>query len=514
VEEDCSQKFKGLGLITGGRVAAMVRFGIREQAGIVGMAAIVLFGGIGIGANRAIAESTISPGSFPAPLPQIDQTQISPQLPQIEQNQTVSPTDQKQAAPQTNQKPTAQGQQDQAKPAKAPLPDKFPPNPLEITEPDPLIPYDYKDRPLTAQERKEITAAADRLALRGAAQLQQGDAVGAFASWNRELRLRRLVGPLTAEVRALGRVGDVAWRTNDLTELRYITLRLDDIWKLNKPSTNDSKPEQQQTQTGVSGLVPDRAQLWQELGLAYQLVRLPKSATQVYEELLAEARRRDNTYLLEATLISLGQVQMGWFDYAGATKTYQELLERSQARNDLFNEPIYLNQLAYIAEQAKQPEQAINYQEQLVSFYQRTSDPKPIPALKLKIADNYHRLKQLDQAEANYQLAYQLAQPQLQFAVAGDALRKLGDLYRENNRLEAALRMYSFLVLVEQQAYNTYGVMTAYDQLGQLYTQQKQYPQAIAAFQKGLEIARQLKNREDYFVSQIEKLGKGVGSGE
>ncbi len=486
----------------------MVRFGVGGQLKIVGMATLVLLGGIGAEANRAIAESTISPGSFPAPVPQIDQNQISPQLPQIEQNQTLPQIDQQQAAPQTDQKPTVQGQQDKTKPAKAPLPDKFPPNPLEITEPDPLLPYDYKDRPLTTQERKEITAAADRLALRGAAQFQQGDAIGAFESWNRELRLRRVAGPLAAEVRALGRVGDVAWRANNLTQLRYITLRLDDIWKLTKPSPNASKPDDRQTKIGESVSIPDRTQLWQELGLAYQLVRLPKSATQVYEELLTDARQRDNAYLLEATLIALGQVQMGWFDYAGATKTYEELLERSQARNDLFNEPIYLNQLAYITEQAKQPEQAINYQEQLVNFYQKTNNPQPIPALNIKIADNYRRLKRLEQAEANYQLAYQLAQTQLQFANAGDALRKLGDLYRENNRLEAALRMYSFLVIVEQQAYNTYGVMTAYDQLGQLYTQQKQYPEAIAAFQKGLEIARQLKNREDYFVSQIEKVSK------
>lgn len=453
----------------------MVRFGIRGQMRLVGIATIVLLGGMGVGAGRAIAQPPAVPD---------------------------------QAVPKPEQKPAAQSQPDAAKPRKAPLPDKFPPNPLEITEPDPLIPYDYKDRPLTAQERKELTAAADRLALRGAAQFQQGDAIGAFASWNRELRLRRLAGPLAAEVRALGRVGDVAWRANDLTQLRYITQRLDNIWTLTKPSPDGSKPNRPQTRMDELAAIPDRAQLWQELGLAYQLVRLPKVAAQVYEELLADARRRDDAYQLEVTLIALGQVQMGWFDYAGASKTYQELLERSQARNDAFNEPIYLNQLAYIAEQDKQPEQAINYQEQLVNFYQRLNDPKPIPALKVKVADNYRRLKRLDQAEANYQLAYQLAQPQLQFAVAGDALRKLGDLYRENNRLEAALRMYSFLVLVEQQAYNTYGLMTAYDQLGQLYTQQKQYPAAIAAFQRGLEIARQLKNREDYFVSQIEKVSK------
>lgn len=472
----------------------MVRFWVRGQAEIVGIALVAMLGGIGAGADRAIAQAPGSPESVSPSAPE--------SMPQTEQ----TPMLQSQPAPQTEQKPAAQGQSSQAKPNKAPLPDKFPPNPLEITEPDPLIPYDYKDRPLTTQERKELTAAADRLALRGAAQFQQGDAIGAFASWNRELRLRRLVGPLAAEVRALGRVGDVAWRANDITQLRYITQRLDEIWKLAQPASPSKRT--QSTGDWNAGSIPNRAQLWQELGLAYQLVRLPKSATQVYEALLADARQRDDSYQLEATLIALGQVQMGWFDYAGATKTYQELLERSQARNDQFNEPIYLNQLAYIAEQMKQPEQALNYQEQLINFYQRIPDPKPIPALKVKIADNYRLLKRLDQAEANYQLAYQLAQPQLQFAVAGDALRKLGDLYRENNRLEAALRMYSFLIFVEQQAYNTYGVMTAYDQLGQLYVQQKQYPEAIVAFQKGLEIARQLKDREDYFVSQIEKVNK------
>lgn len=458
------------------------------------MATVAMLGGIAVGVDRAIAQVPIAPES------------VSPLAPPTEQKPATQ--DQPDAAKPSEQKPAAQGQADKAKPRKAPLPDKFPPNPLEITEPDPLIPYDYKKRPLTTQERKELTAAADRLALRGATQLQQGDTVGAFASWNRELRLRRLAGPLAAEVRALGRVGDAAWRVNDITQLRYITQRLDDIWKLTKPVTAGSERDRPSTQADASVSIPDRAQLWQELGLAYQLVRLPKAATQVYEVLLADARQRNNAYQLEATLIALGQVQMGWFDYAGATKTYQELLERSQARKDLFNEPIYLNQLAYISEQAKQPEQAINYQEQLVSFYQRINDPKPIPALKIKVADNYRLLKRLDQAEANYQLAYQLAQPLLQFAHAGDALRKLGDLYRENDRLEAALRMYSFLVVVEQQAYNTYGVMTAYDQLGQLYAQQKQYPEAIVAFQKGLELARQLKNREDYFVSQIEKISK------
>ncbi|MCY7390810.1 MAG: tetratricopeptide repeat protein, partial [Leptolyngbyaceae cyanobacterium CAN_BIN12] len=130
------------------------------------------------------------------------------------------------------------------------------------------------------------------------------------------------------------------------------------------------------------------------------------------------------------------------------------------------------------------------------------------PALTLKIADNHRRLTQLDQAETNYQLAYKLAVPLLQFSNAAEALKKLADLYRANDRLDSALRMYAFLVDIEKQAYNTYGVMDAYDQMGQVHLLRKDYPAAIAAFQQALPLAQQLKFREDYFATRIQKASE------
>jgi hypothetical protein len=50
--------------------------------------------------------------------------------------------------------------------------------------------------------------------------------------------------------------------------------------------------------------------------------------------------------------------------------------------------------------------------------------------------------------------------------------------------------------------------MQAYDQIGQLYVERKDFPQALTAFKKGLELAQQLKHEEAYFTGQIQKVSK------
>jgi len=380
--------------------------------------------------------------------------------------------------------------------------DEFPPNPLELKTPDPLLP-DPK-RPLSGAERKALATAMDGLKAQGTAQFKAGDRLGAFDTWNRELRLRRALGAID-EVQALGRVGDIAWNETQTPQLRWITARLDAILVSLQP------PATPPTSTPVPPPIVDaanRSALLEALGLAYQQVRLPQAAVTAYQQVLGEAKQRSDAKKIQETLLALAQVHLSWFDYPKAAGAYQELLAIASAKKDRQNEAIYLNQLSFIYEQAKQPEPAIAYQQKLITLYQALNTPQPIPALKIKIADNYQLLSRPDQAELNYQAAYQLAQPLLQFAYASDALQKLGALYRANNRLDAALRVYDFLVGVEQQAYNYYGVMNAFDQLGQIYVARKAYPQAIAAFQRGLSVARQIKYREDYFTNQIQQISQ------
>lgn len=382
-------------------------------------------------------------------------------------------------------------------------PDEFPPNPLELREPDPLLPQGVPGRPLTAAEQKTLAAQLDQLNLQAQTQFRAGNKLQAFDTWNRELRLRRFLGPIP-EVQALGRVGDVAWQENQSPEVRWITQRLD---ALLLPLMPTAQPTSTIT-TPADRVGGDRRGLLQALGLAYQQVRQFSSAVQVYQQVLADARQRKDFQTVEATLITLGQLHLSGFDYPNAAEVYRELLANARATANQPNVIAYLTQLAYIHEQAKQPEPAIDYEQQLIDLYQTTNQPNLIPALKIKIADNYQTLAKYDLAEQNYQSAYQLSQPLLQFGIASDALQKLGALYLTNERSDAALRVYDYLVAVQQQAYNYYGVMDAYDQLGQIHLARREFPQALISFQRGLSIARQLKYREDYFTAQIQKINQ------
>lgn len=375
--------------------------------------------------------------------------------------------------------------------------DKFPPSPLELTAPDPLLPGGLQS-PLSKPERQKLSTALDDLNAQAIVKYRLGDIPNAFEIWNRELRLRRALGLLN-EVVALGRVGDSAWKQNQPNQVILITRRLQAI--------------QKQVQDPVSAKtnLAERPQVLQALGTAYQLVRSPGLAVSVYEQMLAEARQRQDAIEEVSLLNTIGQLHLSWFDYLKATATYQELLTLSQGKRDRAGEASYLNQLAYVYEQAKQPAQAVQYQQQLADLYQKNSQPELLPALKIRIADNYAASGQTNLAEQNYQEAFKLAQPVFQLAYAGDALRKLGGLYRSNDRLDAALQIYEYLAQVQQQAYDTYGLMESYDQIGQIHLSRNAYPQALTAFNQGLAVAKQLNYRTDYFTSQIQQMTQKTG---
>lgn len=377
-------------------------------------------------------------------------------------------------------------------------PDKFPPSPLEITTPDPLLPRLPKDKQsLTLQEQQKLEPALDALNQEAAAKLQAGDQVAAFEIWNRELRLRRFLGSL-AEVQALSRVGAIAWRQNDGQELQYITQRLQAI----------QKQAQSQKTTAQIDL-----ELWRSLGQAYQNVRSPKLALEVYDQVLLVVREQKNTTAVVENLKTIGELHLSWFDYPKAAPIYEELLSLATSQSERVNEVTYLKRLAYIYEQTKQPQQSLNVLNKLSEIYVNENNLTEIPELKLAIASNYESLAKEDpnlllEAFNNYQEAYTTAWQLKEYVRAGEALQKLIALYRSQGQTDEALQASQILVETETQAANFYGLMQAYDQIGQLYLERKEFPQALTAFQKGLEIAQQLKHEVAYFTGQIEKVSK------
>lgn len=378
-------------------------------------------------------------------------------------------------------------------------PDKFPPSPLEITTPDPLSPRSPKDKqPLTLEEQQKLEPVLDALNQEAAAKLQAGESEAAFEIWNRELRLRRFLGSL-AEVQALSRVGAIAWNQNESQEVQYINQRLQAI----------QKQTQSQKKTA-----PIDLELWRSLGKAYQNVRSSKLALEAYNQVLLVVRQQQDPTAVVEILKTIGELHLSWFDYRKAAPIYEELLSLATSQGQRVNEITYLQRLAYIYEQTNQPQQSLNVLNKLAEIYVNENNLTEIPQLKLAIASDYESLAKKDrnllpEAFKNYQESYTTAWQLQEYVRAGDALQKLIALYRSQGQIDEALQSSQILVQIQTQAANFYGMMQAYDQIGQLYVERKEYPQALTAFQKGLELAQQLKHEEAYFTGQIQKVSKG-----
>jgi tetratricopeptide (TPR) repeat protein len=378
--------------------------------------------------------------------------------------------------------------------------DKFPPSPLEITTPDPLLPNLRDKQPLSLLEKVKLQAALDELNQEAVVKLQAGDKEAAFEIWNRELRLRRYLGAV-AEVKALSRVGEIAWNRSDRQQLQYITQRLQAIQK-------QAQPKKAKTQASVD------LELLRALGAAYQKVRSPKPAIELYNQVLLEVRQQKDTSAEIDTLKTLGNLNLSWFNYPQAATNYEELLNLATNQGERQDELTYLQQLAYIYQQAKQPQKSIDVLSKLKEIYSQNDNQAQVPNLQLAIAANYETLAKenpalLPEAFKNYQAAYVTAWELQQYARAAEALQKLIPLYRSQKQMNEALETSKILLETEARAANYYGMMQAYDQMGQLYLESKDYPQALTAFKDGLELARQLRHQEKYFTQQVEKASQG-----
>ena len=389
--------------------------------------------------------------------------------------------------------------------------DQFSPNPLEITTPDPLTPASES---LSSTQRDELTAALEELNLEAVAKLQAGDGAGAFEIWFRELRLRRYLGP-AAEIAALSRVGSVAWSNSKNLELQLITKRLQAIQKQ------------------VKSQVPVNTELLPALAAAFQQVRAKGPTVEVYQEILENARQNQDILGEGQILKAIALIHVNWLSYDKAASVYEELATLIQENRALFaansavpnsavvagngappqpvtppTEVDTLRQLAYVYQQSKQPLKAIAAREKLASVYLNLQNASAIPPLKFAIASDYQTIGQINLAAQYYQEAYNLAVPIQQYAQASEALEKLALLYRSQKQWEPTLQIYQMQLLLEERAYNFYGLMNAYDNIGQVYQEMTAYDKALEAYQKGLEVAKRLGHRQEYFAKKVQKVNK------
>lgn len=366
--------------------------------------------------------------------------------------------------------------------------ESFPPNPLESTDRDPLLPS--IDRPLTDFERRRLSEAILAFDAEALALFQAGNAEEAFAIWYRAIRLSRSLGVME-EVKSLARVGQIAWENGRTEDVQFIRKRLRTI---------------QQQVEAEGTMTPE---LLMAFGEAYQQLRSIDDSIGIAQQLLANSRDRGDAKTEEELLNTLGELYLSKFDYVQAADIYRQLLAIAQAKPDSLHEGLYLQKLAEIYHQSSQPENAVIMKEQLAENYLNSQQLQFLPNLKISIGSDYEKLQEAERASQNYQEAFSLALALQQFGAAGEALTKLGDLYQTYNYDDFALQIYQRLITVEQLSYNYYGLMNVYDKMGKIYLKQGNAAQALAAFNQGLELARALSYREDYFLAQIQQVQQG-----
>ncbi|MGI8936215.1 MAG: hypothetical protein ACR2FS_19305 [Phormidesmis sp.] len=388
-------------------------------------------------------------------------------------------------------------------------------DPLTTKPRDPLLPMISVERPLSPLELSALSASLDQLNQTAQEQLAAGQTDAAFELLLRELRLRRIFGPV-AEFNALSQTAALAWNQQRPVEVQLLTLRTREIWEtvqaalgqIEMPrSLGEESPEalaDNPERVLVSGDASSDRAVLTAITQTFTTLRDIDSAVSVYETLieLTVAQGEDPTVQQQA----LAELHLAWFQFAEAADVYLALLNQARADGNQTEEVAYLERLAYSYQQADSLAYAVRAQTDLLALYQTQGELEKLPRLLVAIAQNYRALNLPDTAIEYYRSAYSAAQRFEQFSFSARVLQDLGALYETVALYDEALGAYNLLIPVEQQAYNDYGVMNAYDKIGQLQRRRGNPFEALKAFEQGLAIANRLDLRQAYFVEQIESV--------
>ncbi|WP_019507589.1 lipopolysaccharide assembly protein LapB [Pleurocapsa sp. PCC 7319] len=361
-------------------------------------------------------------------------------------------------------------------------------NPLETIKSDPLIPPGYGQRELTSFEKYRIEKTIIDLNQTATAELAQGNTDQAFKLWYRQLRLTRALDT-SAEIKALGKIGAIAWQENRGADVRNIAKRLITI------------------QEEITAKKPLTTALLNQFAQAYQEVGYLDRAIAIYQQILTNNRKTNSSIAEQKNLETLGKLYLARFDYQQAAKIYQELSTVDtfdEQKTKLSNkQKFYLSTLIDIYDRTEQTNKAITTRKRLLKQYSAAQQLNKIPALEMAIAQNYETLNQPDKAIKAYDRVFTMASQTQKLAIASDALTRLGELYQQTKRTDDAIATYAELIEVQQQTYNYYGLVNTYDTLGKIYFNLNQKAKAKLYFQAGLELAKPLDYKVEYFNNQI-----------
>ncbi|WP_069790160.1 tetratricopeptide repeat protein [Cyanobacterium sp. IPPAS B-1200] len=357
-------------------------------------------------------------------------------------------------------------------------------NPINNNVRDELLP---RRNNLTQEERQALTIALEELNQSAQSQWELGNEDEAFEIWYRQIRLSRFLG-VREEVEIIAEVGALAWQRGRGDDVNFLSERLSALQSQNT-TNNRVNP-----------------QLLSYFLEAYEGLRDVDKSALLRKQLLEVAREQNNREEIISNLEALGSLYLSKFDYLNAQPIYEELLVFAQEDRNFLAESNYLRRLSQINGAMLLPENTVEYNKQLIANHVRNNNLRAVALVEISTGDNYRLLDNPEEAANFYQEAFNTAWAQGQFAIASEALKRLGNLYQEYEQLDSALVVYNELIKLQQQAYDYFGLMGTHEQIGIIHQQKQNIAEARNSFTRALQIAQEINHRQDYYQDLLSQL--------
>ncbi|MCG9884403.1 MAG: hypothetical protein MH825_02300 [Cyanobacteria bacterium] len=417
-------------------------------------------------------------------------------------------------------------------------PDEFEPSPLELQAADPLLPAFPLTQPLTAAQIAALRPELANLDRAAVADFRAGRRVEAFSQWNRYLRLMRYVGPID-EARSLGRVGAIAWRSDEIPQARFILERLKELEAAMTGNVALLERRPALPKPDPAAVPPqDTPDQREAIAIAYGQVGQPKAALRLYDPLVAAARAGGDRGRLRTLLEAVAPLAAQSFDYERAIAAYQDLLrlEREQPSpippereldpagggngltlrqppiipRDRLWQVTYLQHIITLAERSQKPDISLPARQDLANLYREVGAVRLLPTLQTAIAADYLKLDRPAEAESLYRRGSLLAQQLRQFDVAREAVSAIAELYRTHpaygDRRDEVAGFYVSMLTLAREAGDGYAMMDTYDRLGEFFVERQERDRARTSFEQGLLVAQQLQHRVSHFERRLQSL--------
>lgn len=209
---------------------------------------------------------------------------------------------------------------------------------------------------------------------------------------------------------------------------------------------------------------PERINVLERLGLAYQRQNAHKKAIEYFEQVYQlKEQNNDSNVSKIAILNAIGNSQMTLKDYSNAQKTYEKILRLQKKENRKKDEVNTLHKLAEICEAADKYQEALSYTLECLELNKELGD-------EMAVADTHNNL--------------------------GFLYRQLGNMQKSMDHFMEALAIYGKLSRLRPQQQ-----LTMYTNLGVTYSYINKFEDANEYFQKAYKIAEKQNNQ--YEIANI-----------